>query len=65
VANGILLGAYHWHQPWTIVSAIIANISCFTLLAKRFGSSWMSITIHSMQYLLTIPMILAIVLGFM
>jgi len=65
VANGVLLGAYHWHQPWTIAGAIVANVFCFAFPAKRFRSTWMSIIIHSMQFLLTIPMILAIVLGLM
>lgn len=63
VANGVLLGAYHWHQPWTIVGAIVANVFCFALPARRFRSTWMSIIAHSMQYVLTIPLILALVLG--
>ena len=31
VVNGVLMGAYHWHQPWTIAGAIVANIFLFAL----------------------------------
>lgn len=63
VANGALMGAYHWHQPWTIPGAIVANALCFSLPAGRFRSTWVSIILHSLQFLLVIPMILAVVLG--
>lgn len=63
VVNGVLMGAYHWHQPWTIPGAIAANALFFALPARFFRSTWMSIIAHSMQYLLSIPIILAIVLG--
>jgi membrane protease YdiL (CAAX protease family) len=65
VANGVLMGAYHWHQPWGIPGNIFVAILFFALPAKRFRSNWMTIIAHSMQYLLTIPMILALVLGLM
>jgi len=63
MANGVLMGAYHWHQPWGIPGNIVAAILFFALPAKRFRSNWMTIIAHSMQYLLVIPMILALVLG--
>ena len=63
VANGVLMGAYHWHQPWTIPGAIVASVLCMSLPARRFRSTWMSIITHSMQFVIILPMILAIVLG--
>jgi membrane protease YdiL (CAAX protease family) len=63
VANGVLMGAYHWHQPWTIPGAIVANALFFALPARFFRSTWMAMIAHSMQYLLSIPIILAVVLG--
>jgi membrane protease YdiL (CAAX protease family) len=63
VANGVLMGAYHWHQPWGIPGNIVAAVFFFAFPAKRFRSNWMTIIAHSMQYLLVIPMLLALVLG--
>jgi membrane protease YdiL (CAAX protease family) len=64
VANGLLMGAYHWHQPWMIASgALIASPLLFALPARRFRSIWMSIIVHSAQFLILIPMMLALVLG--
>lgn len=63
VANGVLMGAYHWHQPWGIPGNIVAAVFFFALPAKRFRSNWMTIIAHSMQYLFVIPMLLALVLG--
>jgi membrane protease YdiL (CAAX protease family) len=63
VANGVLMAAYHWHQPYMILGGIVFATLCFSLPARRFRSTWMSIIIHSMQFLLSFPMILAIVLG--
>jgi membrane protease YdiL (CAAX protease family) len=63
VVNGVLMGAYHWHQPWTIAGTILASTLLFALPARLFRSSWMAIIAHSIQYLFFIPMILAVVLG--
>jgi membrane protease YdiL (CAAX protease family) len=63
VANGVLMGAYHWHQPWGIPGNIVAAVFFFAFPAKRFRCTWMAIILHSMQYVLVIPMILALVLG--
>ena len=66
VANGVLMGAYHWHQPWMILTgALLMSPLCFSFPARRFRSTWMSIIVHSAQYLIIIPMILALVLGLM
>ena len=63
VANGVLMGAYHWHQPWGMAGAILASTLLFALPARLFRSSWMAIIAHSIQYLFYIPLILAVVLG--
>jgi len=63
VANGVLMGAYHWHQPWGIPGNIVGAVFFFALPAKRFRSNWMTIIAHSSQYVLVIPMIIALVLG--
>ena len=63
VANGILMGAYHWHQPWSIPSAIISSVFVFSLASKRYKSTWMGIALHSVQSVIFIFLIFGIVLG--
>jgi membrane protease YdiL (CAAX protease family) len=63
VANGVLMGGYHWHQPWTILGTMVVAIFTLALPARRFRSTWMSIITHSAQHVIVLPMILAIVLG--
>jgi uncharacterized protein len=48
VANGILFGLYHVHQPWVIPNAVFAG-SLYTFPAYRYRSTWMSIIVHSAQ----------------
>jgi membrane protease YdiL (CAAX protease family) len=63
VANGVLMGAYHWHQPWAMAGTIVASVFLFAFPARLFRSTWMALITHALQYLLFIPLILAIVLG--
>jgi len=48
VANGILFGLYHVHQPWVIPNAVFTGF-LYTFPAYRYRSTWMSIIIHSAQ----------------
>ena len=66
VVNGVLMGAYHWHQPWMIPgAALVVGPLLFSLPSRRFRSTWLAIIVHSLQYLIILPMILAVVLGLM
>jgi membrane protease YdiL (CAAX protease family) len=65
LVNGVLMSAYHWHQPWMILGGMVGSVLCFALPAKRFRSTWMAIVIHAIEYVLFIPLILMIVLGLM
>ncbi len=60
VANGVLFGGYHWHQPWQIPGSILVGIFALALPAKRFRSTWMSIIIHSFQYVILPAAILGV-----
>jgi membrane protease YdiL (CAAX protease family) len=62
VANGVLFSAYHWHEPWGILPLMVGSIFMLALPAKLFRSTWMSIIVHSTQYVVFIP-ILLVVLG--
>jgi membrane protease YdiL (CAAX protease family) len=63
VANGVLFGLYHFHQPWGILTAIVGGVLCYTLPAWRFRSTWMSIIVHSAQSVVFAFLILGVVLG--
>jgi membrane protease YdiL (CAAX protease family) len=63
VVNGVLMGAYHWHQPWTIPGAALASVICFSFPAKRFKSTYLAMIIHGFQFVLVLPGIISLVLG--
>jgi len=62
LANAVLFGVYHLHQPWGIPTNIVQNLA-LTLPAKRFRSNWMSIAVHATVGILMLITILAIILG--
>ena len=49
LANGVLFGFYHLHQPWGILGGVVSGALLFALPARLFQSAWMSIVIHSGQ----------------
>ena len=62
VANGVLFGLYHLHQPW----GLPGNIPSGLLLAftgKRYHSNWFPIILHSGQSVYFVFLILGLVLG--
>ena len=63
VANGLLFGLYHVHQPWTIPGNIISGILLIAFPSWRFCSTWMGIIVHSAQSVFFAFLILGIVLG--
>lgn len=62
VANAVLFGFYHLHQPWGILSSIMSGL-VYTFPAKRFRSNWFSIVLHSGQSVYLLILILGLVLG--
>jgi hypothetical protein len=63
VANGVLFGLYHLHQPWGILTNIVADVLFNAFPAWRFRSTWMSIIVHSAQSVFFAYLILGVVLG--
>jgi membrane protease YdiL (CAAX protease family) len=63
VMNGVLFGAYHLHQPWSILSSMIVGIFLFSLTTRLFKSSWFGIILHSGQSVFFIFIMLGMVLG--
>ena len=49
VANGVLFGFYHLHQPWGIVGNVISGVFLLAFPSWRFRSTWMGVIVHSVQ----------------
>ena len=62
VANGVLFGLYHVHQPWGIPKSVLTGL-LYTFPAYRFRSTWMSIILHSAQSVYLAFLVLGVVLG--
>jgi CAAX protease family protein len=62
VANGVLFGFYHLHQPWTVLANIIFGWAV-AFPAKRFRSNWFPIILHNGQAVYFSILILGLVLG--
>jgi membrane protease YdiL (CAAX protease family) len=63
VANGVLFGVYHLHQPWSIFGSIIEGVFCLAGPSRRFRSAWFGIIVHSGQTVFFIFAALGLVLG--
>lgn len=63
LANGVLFGLYHLHQPWGILGSIGTGALLYALPAKQFRSTWMSIIVHSAQSVYFLFLVLGLVLG--
>jgi membrane protease YdiL (CAAX protease family) len=62
VANGLLFGLYHLHQPWSIPGSWITGL-LFAYPARRFRSTWLAVILHSGQSVWFLFLVLGIVLG--
>jgi membrane protease YdiL (CAAX protease family) len=62
VANGILFGLYHLHQPWGIPNSVLTGL-LYTFPAYRYRSTWLSIILHSAQSVYLAFLVLGVVLG--
>jgi membrane protease YdiL (CAAX protease family) len=62
VANGVLFGLYHVHQPWGIPNSVITGL-LYSYPAYRYRSTWMAIILHSAQSVYFAFLVLGVVLG--
>ena len=63
LANGILFGFYHWHQPWGMLGSAIDGTLLYALPSRAFKSSWFGIIVHSGQSVYFAFLLLGLVLG--
>ena len=63
VANGVLFGVYHLHQPWTILGSTLEGVFALAFGSRRYRSAWFGIILHSAQTVFFIFAALGLVLG--
>jgi membrane protease YdiL (CAAX protease family) len=63
VANGVMFGLYHLHQPWTILGSTIEGVFCLAGPSRRYRSALMGVILHSGQTVFFILIALGLVLG--
>ena len=63
LANGVLHGLYHVHQPWGIPGSVISCAFLYAFPSWRFRSTWMGIIVHSAQSVYFTFLFLGVVLG--
>jgi membrane protease YdiL (CAAX protease family) len=63
LANGVLFGLYHLHQPWSIASSVIGGTLCYAFPSRRYRSAWFGIIVHSGETVFFIFAALGLVLG--
>jgi uncharacterized protein len=63
IANGVLFGVYHLHQPWSILPSMVDGVFLYAWPSRRFRSAWFGIAVHSIQTVVFIVLALGLVLG--
>jgi len=63
LANGLLFGVYHLHQPWGMLSSAIGGMLLYALPSRYWRSAWFGIIAHSGQSVFFVILILGLVLG--
>jgi membrane protease YdiL (CAAX protease family) len=63
VANGVLFGLFHLHEPWIILAAALDGAIIFALPVRRFRSTWLAVIAHALANVILLPLILMVVLG--
>ncbi|MGE0227619.1 MAG: CPBP family intramembrane glutamic endopeptidase [Dehalococcoidia bacterium] len=63
LANGVIFGLYHLHQPWGIPRSIATGVLCYAFPSRRYRSAWMGIIVHSAETAFFIFAALGLVLG--
>jgi CAAX protease family protein len=63
LANGVLFGFYHIHQPSSMLANAISGALLVAFPSWRFRSTWLGIVVHSVQSVWFAFLILGVVLG--
>lgn len=63
LANGLLFGFYHVHQPWGMAGNALSGALFLAFPSWRFRSTWLGVIVHSVQNVYFGFLILGVVLG--
>lgn len=63
LANGLLFGVYHLHQPWGVLSSATHGMLLFALPTRQFQSAWFGIVAHSGQSVYFAILLLLLILA--
>jgi membrane protease YdiL (CAAX protease family) len=63
LANGVLFGVFHVHQPWGIAESVIGGSLFLAYPSWRLQSTWMGVIVHSAQSVFIVFLVLGVVLG--
>ena len=61
VANGVLFAGYHLHTPWVIPTTLLDTF-ILSGPSKRYRSALIGIAVHSVQSIVVLGLVLALVL---
>ena len=62
LANGVLFALYHLHVPWIIPLALVDTVF-LAYPARRYRSALLPIIVHSVQSVVILAGVLALVVG--
>jgi membrane protease YdiL (CAAX protease family) len=62
IANGVLFGLYHLHQPWSIPNGITTGL-LMAYATRRWRSAWLGIIAHSAQSVMFTVIVFAMVVS--
>lgn len=63
IANGVIFGLYHMHQPWGIPSAMLDGVFLLALAAWYFRSTTVALIVHGSQAIFFLAITFGVVLG--
>jgi membrane protease YdiL (CAAX protease family) len=62
IANGVLMGLYHLHQPWSMPTSVLKGMM-YAYATRRWRSAWMGIALHSVASVVLVALTLAVVIS--
>ncbi|MFK8023940.1 MAG: CPBP family glutamic-type intramembrane protease, partial [Ilumatobacter sp.] len=62
LVNGVAFAAYHLHTPWVIPTALLDSLA-LSYPSQRYRSAWLGIIVHSVQSVIIMIGVLALVLA--
>jgi membrane protease YdiL (CAAX protease family) len=62
IANGLIFGLYHLHQPWSMPTSVLDGMM-YAYATRRWRSAWMGIVLHSVETVVFALLVFAVVIS--